>query len=684
MIIFPFFIFAHFENDGLALRSHLTPCPLSKGRGGEIAACVPTSPSPLGEGERGGEVRNISYQSLSNRGKHVLGKLGIYAEQQLLQFNLTQEKIFSLKNVGAKTCDEIWSLIEYLRSNDRRETGITESAEIPFEDVLLLGSKISAKVWDILTRLSINQCEWSIRTKKGITKKNCITLANIAEIPPHHWLKIENFGRHSLTELQEKLSSVINDLSQIEKSNSYSLEQFQELPLLTINVPQHVWYALRIIPIADIEWTIRTNNGLIRKNCKTLSDIVMTTKQDWLRLENFGRHSLKELKEKISAVLTVLLDSHTKPSKEIQSLSELSQEILSWLKERQQEVVKLYYGYADSPKTLEEIGTMFDLTRERIRQIRDQANKKLFHKPKRAYLSKMIFELVGKQLLSLLHEKGGMCKVAEVRQLLAERLRWGKQEQWLSNWLNEVFGENWILLGIQDYFFEDGICRANTLAPAQEFVFHLAQLLKQYGYRPITLGNCSKFYERRVKQSVALKELETLCQSHPHLKIYEYEEKYIGRKDWKWFVPETRDSVLKTAGLAEWFLRLTNQPAHAKEIAYGIREKIGHFGVDAVEVIEACEDKPEQFFSDEEDRYHLVMWKEAVTYKHAITEIVYAQATPLQQIMQKLSPVNPAAVIAALHLHEEFIEIRPFEWTVKRPENLVDLANLTFEDFIPR
>jgi RNA polymerase primary sigma factor len=51
---------------------------------------------------------------------------------------------------------------------------------------------------------------------------------------------------------------------------------------------------------------------------------------------------------------------------------------LSTLSERQKDVIKLYFGIGvEHPMSLEDIGIKFDLTRERVRQIKDKAINKL-------------------------------------------------------------------------------------------------------------------------------------------------------------------------------------------------------------------------------------------------------------------------------------------------------------------
>lgn len=55
--------------------------------------------------------------------------------------------------------------------------------------------------------------------------------------------------------------------------------------------------------------------------------------------------------------------------------------VLSTLKDREREVIELRFGLGNNlnPKTLEEVGVVFNVTRERIRQIESKAIKKLRH-----------------------------------------------------------------------------------------------------------------------------------------------------------------------------------------------------------------------------------------------------------------------------------------------------------------
>lgn len=68
----------------------------------------------------------------------------------------------------------------------------------------------------------------------------------------------------------------------------------------------------------------------------------------------------KELRKELIAKLKEIMDEHEK------------------LSDREKQIIKLRYGLEDyKPRTLEEVGNIFDLSRERIRQLQERALKKL-------------------------------------------------------------------------------------------------------------------------------------------------------------------------------------------------------------------------------------------------------------------------------------------------------------------
>ncbi len=106
-------------------------------------------------------------------------------------------------------------------------------------------------------------------------------------------------------------------------------------------------------------------------------------------LSNTGRHvsmdaPLIDGDESSSSMYDVLLKNDTMPSPEAgltkESLSKDIDRSLSSLTGREGDVVRLYFGLnGKHPLTLEEIGDLFDLTRERVRQIKEKAIRRLKH-----------------------------------------------------------------------------------------------------------------------------------------------------------------------------------------------------------------------------------------------------------------------------------------------------------------
>jgi len=118
-------------------------------------------------------------------------------------------------------------------------------------------------------------------------------------------------------------------------------------------------------------------------------ELDMTVTEVQQSLKNTGRHVSMDapLKEgETSNMYDVLLVGDSpRPDKGLmhQSLNTEINRALDTLSPREADVVRLYYGIGDQPSmTLEEIGGTFDLTRERVRQIREKAIRKLRHTSK--------------------------------------------------------------------------------------------------------------------------------------------------------------------------------------------------------------------------------------------------------------------------------------------------------------
>ncbi|MES2994870.1 MAG: DNA-directed RNA polymerase subunit alpha C-terminal domain-containing protein [Patescibacteria group bacterium] len=55
-------------------------------------------------------------------------------------------------------------------------------------------------------------------------------------------------------------------------------------------------------PLNDLEWSVRTENCLKNENIKTVGDLVRQTEVTLLRIPNFGRKGIQEVKEVLASI----------------------------------------------------------------------------------------------------------------------------------------------------------------------------------------------------------------------------------------------------------------------------------------------------------------------------------------------------------------------------------------------
>ena len=130
-------------------------------------------------------------------------------------------------------------------------------------------------------------------------------------------------------------------------------------------------------------------------NAEEIAEVLEITEAEVKEsMKNAGRHISMDapLVQDEDNTMYDVLKSEEAPTPETELLYEsLRKEIdraISTLTQREQDVVRLYFGLNGShPMTLEEIGEKFDLTRERVRQIKEKAIRRL-KSPSRSKLLK--------------------------------------------------------------------------------------------------------------------------------------------------------------------------------------------------------------------------------------------------------------------------------------------------------
>ena len=652
-------------------------------------------------------------KELSVRASNCLAKANITDERDLIKEFTTFDCLLALRNCGRKTAEEIWTYLTNLKTRvpncdwgseiTSSDPGDEHSIESESVFIPLLDIEVSAHTWETLEKTPVNRILWSVRTRNVFRGQGVKTIAEIAALSPKKWLRFRNFGRKSLTEIQERITEIIEQLrvnpSLLDPGDEHSIESESVfIPLLDIEVSAHTWETLEKTPVNRILWSVRTRNVFRGQGVKTIAEIAALSPKKWLRFRNFGRKSLTEIQETVNQMIANpnALDPRDVISAEvsqIQTLYGLGRLVFERLQTRQQEIVKSYYGYEGTRKNLQQIGEALGITRERVRQIKRSANQKITHGADNHLITTTVFRLLNESIRDVLAKADGYCSVKNLMAMIRQRLGWGDGEQWVINWFDEAFGEAWICLGADDYKMVNGVCHLKSGELVQGFLSGLATRLQRYGYRPLTLEECQSLLNKTNATAFDSDRLLAVIASYPALKVYQYGETYIGLKAWTWFSPEKPTVATAQAALIEWYLRMTNEPATVKTIANGIGSELGNFRSMPFDVANSCEKQPDRFRAGGHDAYGLYLWEDASQYRQALTELLSDAPLPIERIAEALAqePGEIMLIVAALNFYRElFVETPPFEWALRsqaediETETDVDYATLTFEDLMPK
>lgn len=155
----------------------------------------------------------------------------------------------------------------------------------------------------------------------------------------------------------------------------------------TIRVPGYVRTLKRQVNRLEEKWEEELSLADIRKEFGVSQEVARTVKQvgPTASLDSsFSRSSEGSLKEMVENRKAEDPSQAAPQRRASERLFAVMEEKLS---DRERRVIKLYYGVEDyKPRTLPEVGEVFDLSRERIRQLRDRALEKLARDQKLAGL----------------------------------------------------------------------------------------------------------------------------------------------------------------------------------------------------------------------------------------------------------------------------------------------------------
>ena len=292
----------------------------------------------------------------------------------------SEETIRILKEKNLKLC-EIAGFDREIKRNYRK-----------IRSIELDGNVDSAELWKLVAGIK-EQKEWLDKVKKNLVKHNLRLVVSIAK-------KYTNRGLSFLDLIQEGNIGLMKAVDRFEYRRGYKFSTYA------------TWWIRQAITraIADQARTIRIPVHMI----ETMNRLRVALRQ---LVQELGREPLAEeiarkMKmpvEKVRGILKIAQEpisletpvgdegeshfgdfiedkSAVSPARATAAfiLREQVEKVLETLSDRESRVLKYRFGIGDGcTHTLEEVGTIFDVTRERVRQIESKALRKLQH-PKRS------------------------------------------------------------------------------------------------------------------------------------------------------------------------------------------------------------------------------------------------------------------------------------------------------------
>ena len=393
-------------------------------------------------------MKNLSFEDLMNiflKSQQIKDYQVIFNINKEFERRVTKRKLMGKipmrTSISGLEQTQEWltknSDLSSLTSNTLNENEATaKSKEYPFET---LPKKLTTQLEINKTLFKkIDELDLSVRTLNCLKKENIIYVGDLIQLNENYLLKSNNFGRKSLEELKEILSSMSLHLG-MELSNWPPENMSDEISLknhkiinnneLVIQIP---FSKLKINILKEWFLSVRTVNCLRALGIEFVGDLIQWTELDLLRSKNFGRKSLIELQKyleknslnlgsydlininiwdherlilkndinknefskklvelTVSSSLFIDFDEFKKEQSSFNKIiieKQLSKEelekiiikdikkIIELFKERPKEIFLSRYGYLQKYETLEELGKKFKITRERVRQVESKIN----------------------------------------------------------------------------------------------------------------------------------------------------------------------------------------------------------------------------------------------------------------------------------------------------------------------
>ncbi len=325
---------------------------------------------------------NVNRNSVLRRVKKIYQRLKYTRSDEktlglLLQFNLTTSVIETAGNKLNNLVRELEYIMQHNRPKNSRKLELIRQIGQPY-----------AKVKEQLKLIKLTRTKFS-RTKKKLVEANLRLVVSIAK-------KYTNRGLSFLDLIQEGNIGLMRAVEKFEYKRGYKFSTYATWWIRqaitrsiadqarTIRIPVHMTETINKI--------IRFSRIFIQQNGREPAP--EETAQKMRMPQDKVKSILKIAQEPISLQMPIGDEGDTHFGDFIQDKkavspanatvrSMLKEEMtfaLSSLTDREKKILVLRFGVSDGcPRTLEEVGNVFKVTRERVRQIEAKALKKLRH-----------------------------------------------------------------------------------------------------------------------------------------------------------------------------------------------------------------------------------------------------------------------------------------------------------------